>query len=51
MLGPASFILALVLGVTLSQYNVCDDMLLELVNDAEAIPMDAWCCGWESWPA
>ena len=22
-----------------------------LVNEVEAIPPDAWCCGWESWPA
>jgi hypothetical protein len=22
-----------------------------LVNEAEAIPTNAWRCGWESWPA
>ena len=22
-----------------------------LVNEAEAIPTNAWCCGWELWPA
>jgi hypothetical protein len=37
LLGAASFILALVLGGTLSQYHASEDMVLELVNEAEAI--------------
>jgi hypothetical protein len=43
-------ILALVLGGTLNQYNASEEMVLEPVNEAEAIPTNAWCCGWESWP-
>jgi hypothetical protein len=37
LLGAASFILALVMGGTLSEYNDCEGMVLELVNEAEAI--------------
>jgi len=37
LLGSASFILALVLGGTLAQYHASEDMVLELVNEAEAI--------------
>jgi hypothetical protein len=37
LLGAASFILALVLGGTLSQYHASEDMVLELVNEVEAI--------------
>ena len=44
LLRSASFILALVMGGTLSQYHASEDMLLELVNGAEAIPTRAWRC-------
>jgi len=37
LLGSASFILALVLGGTLGQYHASEEMVLELVNEAEAI--------------
>ena len=37
LLGSASFILALVLGGTLAQYHASEEMVLELVNEAEAI--------------
>jgi len=37
LLGAASFILALVLGGTLGQYHASEEMVLELVNEAEAI--------------
>ena len=37
LLGAASFILALVLGGTLSQYHASEEMVLELINEAEAI--------------
>jgi len=37
LLGAASFILALVLSGTLAQYHASEDMVLELVNEAEAI--------------
>ena len=51
VVGSASFILALVMGGTLGQYHVSEDMLLELVNEAEAIPTNAWRCVLASWPA
>jgi hypothetical protein len=37
LLGAASFILALVLSGTLGQYHACEEMVLELINEAEAI--------------
>ena len=37
LLGAATFILALVLSGTLSQYHASEEMVLELVNEAEAI--------------
>jgi hypothetical protein len=39
------------MGGTLGQYHVSEDMLLELVNEAEAIPTNAWRCVLASWPA
>ena len=37
LLGAATFILALVLSGTLSQYHASEEMVLELVNEAEEV--------------
>jgi len=44
LLGSAIFILALVLSGTLSQYHPSEIKLPELVNEAVAIPTNAWHC-------